>query len=306
MRNTTLITALILLLTSCESDVGMVDAYGNFEAMETMISSEVTGKAILLNVSEGDEVKRGQTIGVIDTTQLYLKKQQLILTVAAVKAKMISVKPQIDVLLEQKQNLSRELTRFEQLKKDGAATQKQLDDLHGEMTVVDSKILATKTQLNSQNAGIYSEIAPLEAQIDQINDMLLKSSIKSPSNGTVLTQFIEEGELVVVGRPILKLADLSTLQLKAYVSGNQLDQFKLGSSVKVNVDSSNDKLKEYNGKVVWVASKAEFTPKIVQTREERTNLVYAIKVEVVNDGFLKIGMPGEVVFNKISEKSEGE
>ncbi len=295
MKNTNITFFIALLsLLACNSGGEQSDAFGNFEADEILVSAEANGKLVMLNVEEGKEVKQGQLLAIIDTTQLYLKKQQLILSIAAIKAKMIKVKPQIDVLIEQKQNLNRELDRLGKLRTEGAATQKQLDDLQGEMLVVDSKILATKTQLNTQNSGLCSEIAPLEVQIQQINDQLTKSYIRSPLNGTVLTTYLNQGELAAMGRPVLKLADLSSMDLRAYVSGSQLGQFNIGAEVTVLVDDGKGGLKPYQGKVSWVSSKAEFTPKIVQTKEERVNLVYACKVNVPNDGSLKIGMPGEV------------
>lgn len=290
------IALLSMVSMACSSNEDLSDAYGNFEAVEVLVSSEVNGKLISLKVEEGQEVKRGELLAIVDTTQLYLKKQQLIASIAAIKSKMVDIKPQIDVLLEQKRNLNREVERVKKLKEDGAATQKQLDDLQGEMTVVDSKILATKTQLNTQNSGLLSEIVPLEMQIKQINDQLNKSYIRSMQKGTVLTTYTEEGEVTAMGKPLLKLADLSSLELRAYVSGGQLSQFKVGQAVKVLVDNGDD-TKAYEGKVSWVSAKAEFTPKIVQTKEERVNLVYALKVKVPNDGSLKIGMPGEVQFS---------
>lgn len=306
MNRITIVIAVVLLVASCNSDTKLSDAYGNFEAIETLVSAEANGKIVLFNIEEGEEIKKDQLIGVIDTTQLYLKKQQLILSTAAIKAKMINIKPQINVLLEQKQNLERELNRVRKLKEDGAATQKQLDDLQGEMSVVDSKILATKTQLNTQNAGIYSEVAPLEAQIAQINDLLRRSYVTSPINGTVLSKYSQLGELTAQGKPLLKLADLSKLELRAYVSGSQLDQVEIGKEVQVFIDSGADAQKSYTGKVTWMSSKAEFTPKIVQTKEERVNLVYALKISVPNDGVLKIGMPGEVRFLKAEKNSSNE
>ena len=300
MKSNYLYIALLSMFSlACGSNEDLSDAYGNFEANEVMVSSEVNGKIISLKVEEGQQVKKGQLLAVVDTAQLYLKKQQLIASIAAVKAKMVDIKPQIDVLLEQKRNINREVERVKKLKEDGAATQKQLDDLQGEMTVVDSKILATKTQLNTQNSGLLSEIAPLEMQIQQINDQLSKSYIRSMQIGTVLTTYAKEGEVTAMGKPVLKLADLSSLELRAYVSGGQLSQFKVGQDVKVLVDNG-DETKAYDGKVSWVSAKAEFTPKIVQTKEERVNLVYALKVKVPNDGSLKIGMPGEVQFANTS------
>ncbi|MDH5476269.1 MAG: HlyD family efflux transporter periplasmic adaptor subunit [Cyclobacteriaceae bacterium] len=296
----------VLLLASCSSKDNLSDAYGNFEAVETIVSSEGNGKLLSFTINEGDVVEKGQLIGIIDTTQLYLKQQQLILSIAAIKAKMVNIKPQIEVLLEQKQNLERELNRFRKLKEDGAATQKQLDDLQGEMGVVDSKIVATKTQLNTQNSGIYSEIAPLEVQIAQVNDLLRRSYITSPINGTVLSKYSQQGELAAQGKPLFKLADLSVLELRAYISGGQLEQVEIGKEVVVYIDNSSDEQKKYSGKVTWISSKAEFTPKIVQTKEERVNLVYALKIAVVNDGALKIGMPGEVLFHEVEMNTSHE
>lgn len=284
------------LVTACNNGNNKADAYGNFEATEILVSAETNGTIQSLRIEEGDEVKKGQRVGYIDTTQLYLKKKQLLASIEALKSKLQDIKPQIDVLQERKANLHRELTRLQNLKKDGAATQKQIDDMQGEVDVVNRQITATKTQLGTQNAGINSEITPLQAQIDQINDQLENSYITMPQKGRILTKYAEEGEFTAIGKPIVKLADLSRMDLRVYVSEQQLSQIKVGQKVTVNIDGPED-MKSYEGTLNWVASEAEFTPKIVQTKEERVNLVYAAKISVMNDGSLKIGMPAEVNFN---------
>ncbi len=280
----------------CQSNNHDADAYGNFEATEIMVSSEARAKLIQLKVEEGQLVDQGQILGFVDTTQLYLQKQQIIYSIAALKSKTQDVGVQVRVLIEQKNNLAREKNRIANLLKDGAATAKQLDDINGEIEVTDSRILATRSQLTTANAGILSEIAPLEAQVELINDQLKKSYITSPVSGTVLTKYAEEGELVVRGQPLFKVADLREMTLRAYIGGDQLSDLKLGSQVEVLVDQDKDDYRSFTGTISWISPQAEFTPKIIQTKEERVNLVYAVKIKVPNDQTLKIGMPGEVKF----------
>jgi len=280
----------------CQSNNHDADAYGNFEATEILVSSEASAKLIQFKVDEGQLVEQGQMLGFADTTQLYLQKQQIIYSIAALKSKTQDVGVQVRVLIAQKNNLSREKKRIENLLKDGATTAKQLDDINGEIEVTDSRILATRSQLTTANAGILSEIAPLEAQVELINDQLTKSYITSPVSGTVLTKYAEEGELVVMGQPLFKVADLREMTLRAYIGGDQLSDLKLGSQVEVWVDQDKDNYRSFTGTISWISPQAEFTPKIIQTKEERVNLVYAVKVKVPNDQTLKIGMPGEVKF----------
>ncbi|MDH3710235.1 MAG: HlyD family efflux transporter periplasmic adaptor subunit [Cyclobacteriaceae bacterium] len=292
---------LSVMLTSmafwgCQSNNHDADAYGNFEATEILVSSEASAKLIQFKVDEGQLVEQGQMLGFADTTQLYLQKQQIIYSIAALKSKTQDVGVQVRVLIAQKNNLSREKKRIENLLKDGATTAKQLDDINGEIEVTDSRILATRSQLTTANAGILSEIAPLEAQVELINDQLTKSYITSPVSGTVLTKYAEEGELVVMGQPLFKVADLREMTLRAYIGGDQLSDLKLGSQVEVWVDQDKDNYRSFTGTISWISPQAEFTPKIIQTKEERVNLVYAVKVKVPNDQTLKIGMPGEVKF----------
>jgi HlyD family secretion protein len=283
-------------LISCSNDGKKSDAYGNFESTEVIVSSEGNGKILSLNVNEGDKLSQNQVFGLIDTVQLYLKKEQLLASMQALRAKTQDIQVQMDVLNEQKKNLLREKNRVENLYKDSAATQKQYDDINGEMLALDKQIIATKKTLEIGNNGLLSEIKPLQAQLDQIKDQITKSIIKSPINGTILTKYSEEGEIASYGKPIIKIADLESMYLRVYVSGTQLPNIKIGQNAEILIDNNQKEMAKLSGKVEWISDKAEFTPKIIQTKEERVNLVYAVKILVKNDGLLKIGMPGEVNF----------
>lgn len=283
------------LFYGCSGNGDKADAYGNFEADEVVISAEANGKLVQFDLEEGDMLSAGQQVGFVDTTQLFLTKKQLEASIGALRAKTQNVKVQIEVFEKQRANLAREKRRVEKLLADSAATSKQYDDISGELDVVNRKIAATKSQLNTSNQGILSEIAPLEAKIEQINDQLQKSIIINPEKGTVLSKYAYANEITAFGKPLYKIADLQNITLRAYVSGTQLASVKIGSSVRVMIDDTEG-AKEYQGKISWVSANAEFTPKVIQTKEERVNLVYAIKVLVKNDGSLKIGMPGEVYF----------
>jgi len=290
------ILVLLPWLYSCSGNNDKADAYGNFEAVEVIISSEANGKLLSFNLEEGDKLANGQVLGYVDSVQLYLNKKQLEASIAAIKSKIQNVKVQIDVLENQRENLLREKDRVERLLVDSAATTKQYDDIVGELEVVEKKIVATKSQLNTTNRGILSEIKPLEIKIQQIEDQLRKCIIRNPNEGTVLTKFAFENEITAFGKPLYKIADLDDITLRAYVSGNQLANIKIGQEVVVKVDQDEGE-KEFAGRISWISANAEFTPKVIQTKEERVNLVYAFKVLVKNNGELKIGMPGEVYFN---------
>lgn len=286
------------LLASCSSNSDKSDAYGNFETTEVIISAQGNGQIVKLNIEEGQELAKGDTLGIIDTKGLGLKREQILAAISAVRSKTKDVPSQINVLIEQKNNLLREKRRIERLLKDSAATKKQAEDIDGQIEVIEKNITASKKAMNDGNAGILSEVKPLEAQLRQIDDNIDKCFIIAPQSGVVLSKYAQEGEIAAFGKPILKLANISTMILRAYISGSQLASVKLGNKVNVLIDAGNDKMNTLYGKITWIASKAEFTPKIIQTKEERVNLVYAVKIEVVNDGSLKIGMPGEVKFVK--------
>lgn len=298
MLNIIFLSIALTLISSCSNDNAKSDAYGNFEADEMIIAAETQGKVIGLFANEGDEVKAGALLCVIDTNQLSLKIEQLYSSIGAVGAKTQDVKTQIDVLHKKKDNILREKNRIEKLLKDSAATRKQYDDINGELDVVERQIIATETQMNSGNRGILSEKGPLSVQIRQIADQIEKSKIKAIKDVTILTKYISEGEYAIPGKPLFKVADIKNMVLRVYVPGNMLANVKLGNKAEVKIDVKDGQMKSYTGEIYWISSKAEFTPKIIQTKEERVNLVYAVKIKVQNDGAIKIGMPAEANFNK--------
>jgi HlyD family secretion protein len=298
MQTNYYLLAFISLLTiSCAQTDSEFDATGNFEADEVIISAEAAGKILRLDIEEGSELKSQSAIGLIDTTQLYLKKKQLEYSIRAVNAKQPNATIQLAAIQEQIETAGREKKRVENLLKDDAATQKQLDDINSQLDLLQRQYSATQSTLNITKQSLQSETLPLQAQLEQVQDQIKKSQIINPINGTVLTLFAKQNEVVTPGKALYKIADLSTIILRAYISGNQLSQIKLGQSVTVLVDAANDEYKKYTGTISWVSDKAEFTPKTIQTKEERANLVYAIKIDVKNDGYLKLGMYGEVKFN---------
>lgn len=284
--------ALLLVIWSCGNGENDSDAYGNFETRETIIAAEANGKVIKLDIEEGQQLEKGLEIGLIDTTQLSLNLNQLLAKRQAVQANLTTIDANVDVLLAQKESIEVELDRIKRLIKDKAATQRQLDDVEGKLDVTNNQIKSTRVQKNS----VYAELGALDAQIDMLEDQLKKCHIINPLDGSVLEQFVESYELVATGKSIYKIADLSTMDLRVYVSGAQLPHVKIGQNVKVLIDESEDTNRELVGEVTWISSKAEFTPKIIQTKEERVDLVYAVKVKVKNDGSIKIGMPGEIKF----------
>jgi len=292
-----LVILIIISLTGCNKNNDVADAYGNFEATEILISSEANGKLQQFAILEGEELASGQRIGLIDTLPLYFKKKQLQARIEALNTKTIDIPSQINVLIERKNVMERERRRIDNLYKEGAATQKQMDDINGEIDVINKELNANKERLETNNKGLLSEILPVEWQIDEINDQINKSILINPVNGTVLTKYAEQYEIVNYGKPLYQIANLNELYLRAYIRGDDLNRIELGQKVKVYIDIDKDDLREYEGTVSWISDKSEFTPKIVQTRDERVNLVYAIKVRVTNDGSIKIGMPGEVIFD---------
>jgi HlyD family secretion protein len=283
---------LALCVLSCNRNDKLSDAYGNFEAVTVSISSEVNGKILSLNVEEGQVIQQGQQIGLVDTTDLFLKKLQLQSQKRAIATRMAGVEGQIDVQQQQKTNLLVEKERLIRLIKDKAATTKQLDDINGAIDLVDRQVSLIRTQ----NAGIIEEQEVVERQIAQVNESLHKCHIINPVNGTVLVKYAEAGEIAIPGKILYKIADLTELELKVYVSGDQLPAVKIGQKVDVMIDNDKKTNRKLAGTVSWISQKAEFTPKIIQTKEERVDLVYAVKVKVPNDGSLKIAMPGEVNF----------
>jgi len=284
----------MLILTSCNSKNKRSDAYGNFETTETIVSSEVSGKVNSLIIDEGVSVTVGQKVAVIDSTQTYLKRAQLIAQKALVQSKRESAQASIDVFQQQLKNAQKERVRIASLVKESAVPAKQLDDIDYNLAVIQKQIASTQTQF----AAINAEILSVDAQLAQLSDQLKKSYIINPIAGTVIETYVEQGEIVAPGKAIYKVADLSSMYLRAYISGDQISKVVIGKSVKVLIDNASGGVDTLLGTVSWVSSQSEFTPKIIQTRDERVNLVYAFKVKVTNDkGALKSGMPGEVVLN---------
>jgi len=280
------------------------DAYGNFEATEVTVSSEMPGKLIFLDVEEGQELKKGDIIGQIDTVLLLKQKNVIIANIAALDSKIQNQEPEIAVLLEQKSYLQNEKKRLKNLIEGNAATQKQMDDIESQINLTDKKISATKVKYSELNRGVLAQKSPLSEQIKQIDEQIRKSKLINPIDGQVLSVFKRESEVVAAGLPIYKIADLSSLDLKAYISGAQLPHIKLNQEVEVLIDQDEKTNKSMNGVITWISGKAEFTPKTIQTKEERVNQVYAIKIKVKNDGSLKIGMPGEVRFKSASDSAK--
>ncbi|WEK18125.1 MAG: HlyD family efflux transporter periplasmic adaptor subunit [Candidatus Pedobacter colombiensis] len=284
----------ILFLISCGNKEQAYDASGTFEAVETIVSAEATGVIKALNLEEGQVLKAGETVGYIDSTQLYLKKKQLEAQITAVLVKKPDVAAQVAAYQEQLKQALREQRRITNMLKSDAATPKQLDDANAQVAIIKKQIAAQESTLGITSAGLNKETLPLDAQIEQLNDQLSKSKIVNEVEGTVLTKYAEVNEMAITGKPLYKISDLSSIILRAYITGNQLPSVKLGQKVEVLVDDANGKYKTYDGTIEWVSDKAEFTPKTIQTKDERANLVYAIKIKVKNDGYLKIGMYGEI------------
>ncbi|GHT35019.1 membrane protein [Bacteroidia bacterium] len=296
--NSLIIISTAFLLLSCGKSKGDYDASGSFEATEVLVSAQANGQLLTFNVTEGQRVKADETLGIIDTVQLALKRKQLLASMNAVDSRRYDVSLQIASLREQIAKQQTELARFQNLLKQNAATQKQVDDIASSVDVLQKQLAAQTQALNNANRSISGESAALQIQVEQIDDLLHKSLVSSPIDGTVLTKYAEAGELAAQGRALFKVADMDNLFLRAYITADQLTQLKLGDTVRVFADFGTKDTREYAGDITWIADKAEFTPKTIQTRDERANLVYAVKVAVKNDGYLKTGMYGELRINK--------
>ena len=282
-----LLTAIILI--SCNKNSEKADAYGNFEATEITVSSESNGKIEFLNVEEGAQLIKGSLVGLIDTLQLHYNREQLKASIETVQSKSTSVLSQINVLNEQLKTAKIEQTRIQNMYAENAATKRQIDEIDGKVKVIEKQISSVQTQ----NAPILNEIKSIKVQIEKLDDQIKKSKISNPVDGTVLTKYAEPSEITAFGKPLYKIANLNEMELRVYVTETQLAQIKIGQKVTVAIDADND-TKKYEGNITWISAQAEFTPKVIQTKEERANLVYAVKVAVKNDGSLKIGMPAEV------------
>ncbi|WP_157206477.1 HlyD family secretion protein [Mariniflexile maritimum] len=292
IRYSLAIGSVALVMSACSNANGKADGYGNFEATEITVSAENNGKLMQFNVNEGDLLKKDAFLGYIDTIPLALKRDQLLVSKAVVISKSKGVLSQIDVLNAKLKTANINKNRTQNLIKDSAGTQKQLDEVLGEIDVIKQQIKS----IEIQNAPVVNELRSIDVQLQQLDDQIQKSQIVNPVNGTVLAKYAEANEITSFGKALYKIADLSSMELRVYVSETQLPNLKIGQEVTVKIDDS-DGMKSYKGTIYWIASEAEFTPKIIQTKEERVALVYAVKIKVANDGSLKIGMPAEMWLN---------
>jgi HlyD family secretion protein len=288
---------LSLILTSCGKSNEGEDASGTFEATEVIVSSEASGKILSFDIEEGQELTANQLLGAIDSTQLFLRKQQILSSKKSIQSRRPDVKKQIAVLEQQISTAKTERKRVENLLKANASTQKQLDDINAQISVLEKQLDAQKTTLETANEGITEDTEGINIQVQQVSDQLKKCKITSPIAGTVLIKYAEMGEVAAPGKALFKIANTNNMILRAYITADQLTKIKVGQKVKIKTDFGKDESKEYSGTLGWISNKAEFTPKTIQTRDERANLVYAVKINVINDGFLKIGMYGTVQFN---------
>ena len=288
--------ALALAITSCGKGNKAYDASGVFESTEVTVSAEGNGKIMSLDLQEGDRLEAGAVVGCIDTVQLYLSKIQLEASRRAVGSGRLNISRQIAALESQIAKQRQELDRFTKLEQAGASNRKQVEDIQAQLDILERQLAAQKESLQNTNSNVSGQADALEAQVMQLEDKIRKCVITSPVSGTILAKYSEAGELAVQGRALFKVADLDNIRLRAYITADQLTGLKLGQSVKVFADQGTSGRKEYAGTLVWISDKAEFTPKTIQTRDERANLVYAVKIAVKNDSLIKLGMYGDIKF----------
>ena len=287
---------LVLLAASCVEGNKAYDASGVFESTEVTVSAEGNGKILSRDIQEGDRLEAGQIVGCIDTVQLHLSEVQLEASRRAVGSGWLDISRQIAALESQIGKQRQELDRFTKLEKAGASNRKQVEDIQAQIETLERQLAAQEESLNSSNRNVSGQADALEAQIEQIRDRIRKCVITSPVAGTVLAKYSEAGEFAALGRALFKVADIDNIRLRAYITADQLTSLKLGQQVRVFADQGSSGRKEYAGTLIWISDKAEFTPKTIQTRDERANLVYAVKIAVENDGLIKLGMYGDIKF----------
>ncbi len=292
MKTRSLIIIAAVILTSCNNKTDEADAYGNFEATEVIVSAETSGRILKFEVTEGSEIDKGSEIALIDTTLFHLQKAEINAGMMSVRTRISTISAQNDILNQQIANLNVNIERIENMLKDDAATKKQYDDLTGQVAVLQKQIAAN----NTQKTSIAAELSVYESKKATLNEQIVRSSVKSPLKGTIIEKYSEPGELTAAGRPLVKIADLSLMKLKVYVSGAQLGSVKIGQQCKVRIDDGKKGYSDFTGTISYISGKAEFTPKIIQTKEERVTLVYAVTIDIINDGSMKSGMPGEAIF----------
>jgi len=296
MKNKLLIIITAILFTGCNNSGDIADAFGNFEATEVIVSAETSGRILQFDIDEGTVINKGNTIALIDTTLFHLQKSEIDAGMKSVRTRISSINAQNEILNQQIENLDVNINRISKMLKDDAATQKHLDDLTGQVAVIKKQIAAN----NTQKASVSSELSVFESKKATINEQINRSCVKSPLNGTIIEKYSEEGEITGAGKPLVKIADLTVIKLKVYVSGAQLGSIKIGQQCSVRIDNGEKGFSTFDGSISYISGKAEFTPKIIQTKEERVTLVYAVNIDVRNDGTLKSGMPGEALFSAVT------
>lgn len=292
MKTRSLLIVTALFISSCTNKADKADAYGNFEAAEVIVSAETGGKIIKFNVTEGIVADSGAVIALIDTTLFHLQKEEIDAGMKSVRTRLGSVNAQNDILDQQIENLNVNIARIQNMLKDDAATKKQYDDLTGQVAVLQKQIAAN----NTQRASVEAELSVFKSKKATLNEQIARCTVRSPLKGTIIEKYAEAGEMTSAGKPLVKIADLSIIKLKVYVSGAQLGNIKTGQQCTVRVDNVDGGYSSFTGTISYISEKAEFTPKIIQTREERVTLVYAVTIDVENDGTMKSGMPGEALF----------
>ncbi len=297
MKRTAVIAAAGLIAVSCGGGTMKGDAMGTFDATEVIVSGEVPGRIVEFDISEGDVLEKGSVAGFIDTVQLSLQKRQLLSNIAAIESNRPDMDSQLAPYREQLAKSRQERARVESLLRANAATGKQLDDIVSAITVLEKQLAAQETAISNGLASLDAQIDALDVQVEQLDDRLSRCRIVSPISGTVLAKYAQAGELAPQGRPLMKVADMNDVYLKAYLTAGQLSRIELGQQVKVIADFGAGNLRQYEGRVTWISEKSEFTPKNVVTANDRANMVYAIKVSVVNDGYIKLGMYGQIIIN---------
>lgn len=292
MKATLLIALAALLFTGCKNKTGEPDAYGNFEATEVIVSSETSGRILQFDKEEGSQIEKGEIIALIDTIMLHLQKAEIDAGMNSIRTRIGSIIAQNDILNQQIENQNVNISRIEKMLKDDAATQKQYDDLTGQVAVLKKQIASN----NTQKVSVSSELAVYESKKATLNEQIARSCVKSPLKGSIIEKYSEAGEVTAQGKPLAKIADLSVIKLKVYISGAELGKIKTGQQCTVRIDDGVKGYRSFSGAISYISDKAEFTPKIIQTKEERVILVYAVNINVINDGTLKSGMPGEAIF----------
>jgi HlyD family secretion protein len=292
MKTRLLILTTLILTAGCSSKTDTADAFGNFEATEVIISSETNGRILKFPAEEGTLVQKGDQLALIDTSIIHLQMAEIDASMRSTRTRILSIDAQNDIITQQIKNLKINIDRIRNMLKSDAATAKQLDDLTGQEAVFLKQIEAN----NTQKISIAAELSVYQSKKATLTDQLRRSSVRSPLSGTIIEKYSEEGEITAAGKPLCKIADLSVMKLKVYVSGAEIGKIKTGQQCTVRIDDGKKGYRSFTGTISYISDKAEFTPKIIQTKEERVILVYAVKIDVTNDGSLKSGMPGEAIF----------